>query len=330
VSPGQSCSCGLQSWTSIFSNIYYVAFVDSGTDNPVNGFPIWVPDVNANNSWASATASPGWKGFVSDVTATLSSGSPVELVVYATVPAGYTLLVADSALRSSQIGADEWDKAGDSLANTHQSTTSFTVSTINITETDSLPTPVGVKPEITMTDPIDGATGVNRDYPVTITFSKMMDTTSVGFTSTPDPGGWVGSWNASGTEVTYMHNPFDSTTTYAIDVFSGADLGGNFLVNSTPWSFTTGMALGITQLEEQLLEVRFLPNPAIGGTFVELQHRGAIQVFVMDMLGRTVKQVGMIGSRNMQTSDLPEGSYIVVAADDSGKAIARGRLTVIR
>jgi len=37
---GDFCTCALSAFSDLFSSIYYVAFVDSGTTNPIAGFDV--------------------------------------------------------------------------------------------------------------------------------------------------------------------------------------------------------------------------------------------------------------------------------------------------
>lgn len=119
--PNQFCSCAINGVTSIWSDIQYVAFVDSGTTNPVAGFDVWTPDANASNAWSNVVQFGTWDGFVANVNQNgLLNGVPVELIIRAKLPMGFTFSVLDSSLSSSQVGTDEWDANGDSLANSHQ------------------------------------------------------------------------------------------------------------------------------------------------------------------------------------------------------------------
>jgi len=131
---GQFCSCALSSFTNIFSNIYYVAFVDSGTSNPINGFDIWQNQSAATNAWSGVLPGSDWSGFVAEVTDSLVAGLAVDLLIYANLPAGYTtncldssFICLDTALTQTSFGTDEWSANGDSLTGNHQS-----VSTLNV------------------------------------------------------------------------------------------------------------------------------------------------------------------------------------------------------
>ena len=124
--PNEFCSCAITNWTNIFSQINYVAFVDSGTTNPLPGFDVWNADANATNSWESVLATGDWSGYVSSVNgAGLPAGQAVELIIRASLPMGYTFSLIDSSLTVTQLGTDEWDNTNQTLANSHQSITGF-------------------------------------------------------------------------------------------------------------------------------------------------------------------------------------------------------------
>jgi Secretion system C-terminal sorting domain len=120
--PNQFCSCGITSYTNVFSNILYVAFVDSGTTNPVQGFDVWDASANAANAWNNVVATGNWSGFVSMVNANgLAANAPVELLIRARLPVGATFYLMDSAIYYTQMGTDEWFDGSQTLGNTHQS-----------------------------------------------------------------------------------------------------------------------------------------------------------------------------------------------------------------
>ncbi|HEY4705739.1 MAG TPA: Ig-like domain-containing protein [Thermoplasmata archaeon] len=93
-------------------------------------------------------------------------------------------------------------------------------------------------PQITVTSPADGATGVRRTSDVVVTFSKAMNTGSVTVTGfTFDGSGWT----VGNTVLTLTHTAaFAVGATYTITV-AGQDTVGNPLIPGpvpNPWSFT--------------------------------------------------------------------------------------------
>jgi hypothetical protein len=131
--PGDFCTCGLVTYAPFFDFIYYVAFVDSGTTNPINGFDVWNPNASATNAWSAQIPFSTWNGFVAAVINNMTPNTPVELIIKADLPAGYTAFwQVDSTLSVSGLGADEWDNTNDTLAFTHNSITSFGATTFEL------------------------------------------------------------------------------------------------------------------------------------------------------------------------------------------------------
>ena len=97
-------------------------------------------------------------------------------------------------------------------------------------------------PKIIRTSPMDFQTNVALDAPVEIEFDKPMDTGTVNWTITPDPGGWTDGWSHGETLLTLSHaGHFDPNTTYTMMVTEGLDQEGNLLVPGpipNPWIWT--------------------------------------------------------------------------------------------
>ncbi|MEE9116181.1 MAG: Ig-like domain-containing protein [Thermoplasmata archaeon] len=105
-------------------------------------------------------------------------------------------------------------------------------------------TTVAENPFVVLTDPFDGETGVGVMAPVVITFSEEMDTPTVTWSVSPDPGGWTETWNSPlNTALTLTHsNPFPSGTLHTAEVLTGDDISGYPLIPGpvpNPWTFTT-------------------------------------------------------------------------------------------
>lgn len=119
--PGKLCTCALSSFSNAFSNILYVAFVDSGTNNPYPGFNPWDANQTASTAWNNQAPPYDWDSFVGAVNSGgLQVNSPVELVIRAGLPAGYDVIQVDSATFSLVLGTDEYRADGDSLAGAHR------------------------------------------------------------------------------------------------------------------------------------------------------------------------------------------------------------------
>lgn len=85
-------------------------------------------------------------------------------------------------------------------------------------------------PRIIGTTPYDTATGVAVNTAVRIGFSEPINTSSLAYACSPDPGGWSASWNAAGDTVTLTHASFGYWTDYTFTVTQARDLEGFDLV----------------------------------------------------------------------------------------------------
>ena len=139
--PNKFCTCAFWHFNpgqSSFDDITYVAFVDSGTNIPYNGFSLFDSLKAASNAWNNTSSDP-WKGYVSDViNGGLQATSPVELVVRFKLNldtigfANYTLN-GDSSSRSLKgeidstggLGTDEWDPLSQTVVNAHRGDRGF-------------------------------------------------------------------------------------------------------------------------------------------------------------------------------------------------------------
>jgi hypothetical protein len=124
--PNEFCSCGITNVTNVFSTILYVAFVDSGTTNPYQGFDVWDASAPAANAWNTVLATNDWSAFVSEVNSNgLTFNHPVDLIIRARLAPGYTYSFLDSALYVSQLGTDAYDNTNQVLGNMHQDISGF-------------------------------------------------------------------------------------------------------------------------------------------------------------------------------------------------------------
>jgi len=99
-----------------------------------------------------------------------------------------------------------------------------------------------VAPQISSTSPADNEVKVDLNSLVTITFSEAMDTSTIDYICSPDPGGWFENWNIGNTVFTLLHNPFEIGTTYTFHITAGKDMAGNNLTSGAvphSWDFTT-------------------------------------------------------------------------------------------
>jgi len=131
---GVFCTCGITNYTNIFSNIQYISFVDSATTTPISGFVPWTGSTTAASSW-NTVQSGNWDAFLAETTAAgLTTGDPVDLIIRATLPAGYTYNYLDSSLVATAIGTDEYSTATGSVTMGHNSISNFPNSGIIYTQ----------------------------------------------------------------------------------------------------------------------------------------------------------------------------------------------------
>jgi beta-lactamase superfamily II metal-dependent hydrolase len=100
-------------------------------------------------------------------------------------------------------------------------------------------------PRIIYTSPYDTAADVAVNAPIKIGFSDTMNTSSLAYTCSPNPGGWSASWNSPRNDtVTLTHSNFAYWTDYTFTVTQARDLEGyNFVAGpcQNPFSFRTGV-----------------------------------------------------------------------------------------
>lgn|GEM_PF-4541770 len=102
--------------------IYYVAFVDSGTTTPVQGFAPWDYSSGATTAWSGIMPGTAWDAYVGAVIgAGLIAGAPVNLIIRATLVPGATYGQVDSSLWLTYIGTDAYDTTSQSPSNMHPS-----------------------------------------------------------------------------------------------------------------------------------------------------------------------------------------------------------------
>lgn len=122
---GVFCTCGISNHTNVFSDIQYVSFVESGTTTPVSGFVPWTGSTAAASSW-NTVQSGNWDAFLAETTAVgLTTGDPVDLIIRASLPAGYSFTFLDSSLVVTALGTDEYSTTTNSVTMGHNSISNF-------------------------------------------------------------------------------------------------------------------------------------------------------------------------------------------------------------
>jgi VCBS repeat-containing protein len=172
-------------------------------------------EINTGSLTYAATPDPGgWS-------ATWSSGGTVATL-------NHNLFTYQTVYTISVTAAD--DLAGNPLSG---APVEWSFTTISTTDTTS-PTLVAVSPP-------NGAEDVAAGETVVITFSEAIDSSSLTYSATPDPGGWSAAWSNNGIAATLSHNPFASQTMYTVTVTAANDLADNPLANAPyAWHFGTG------------------------------------------------------------------------------------------
>lgn len=137
--PNKICACALASASDLFTDIIYIAFVDSGTNNPYKGFGKFNENAKSSQAWKGQHGSSGdWSGFIATVlNSGLKSQDPVELVIRAKAPNNTQVVFNDSLCNhdlsdyvgQSSLGTDEWDGTKDELKNAHQKVRGLPVKT---------------------------------------------------------------------------------------------------------------------------------------------------------------------------------------------------------
>ena len=102
-------------------------------------------------------------------------------------------------------------------------------------------TPVSLPPIIVATYPADGETDVPVSASLVITFSEVMEPSSLYYAVSPDPGGWAIGWNPDATAVTLDPADWGYSQTVTVTI-SAQDTEGDLLTLGpapNPWAFTT-------------------------------------------------------------------------------------------
>ncbi|EMJ60425.1 Ig-like protein [Leptospira sp. P2653] len=101
-------------------------------------------------------------------------------------------------------------------------------------------------PQISLSFPSSGATGIPTNATITVAFSETIDCTTLNLTVN---NGIAGTTTCSGASATFVPNagtPLNASTTYAVTIAAGLkDIAGNTMAGSN-WNFTTGAAPDVT------------------------------------------------------------------------------------
>jgi len=106
--PNILCSCALNQYSNLFTNLTYVAFVTAGTNNPYPNFKEWTPNATASSAWGAHLPGNSWDGFVGEViNSGLMFNDAVEMIIRAVPPPGWKISAWDTSL--VRLGTDMLD-----------------------------------------------------------------------------------------------------------------------------------------------------------------------------------------------------------------------------
>ncbi len=129
-------------------------------------------------------------------------------------------------------------------------------------------TTIGVNPTIIATSPFDGENGVPLAQNIVVTFSEAIDTATIAYSCTPDPGGWTEIWSGADSILTLTHADFSEFTVYTFEITFAEDMYGNTLaagIVPNPWSFGTVGSFDLAYSAGWNLFGIPVLNPEVGG-----------------------------------------------------------------
>src|SRR5450759_3378425 len=130
----------------------------------------------------------------------------------------------------------------------------------------------GVPPTVTITDPLNNATGVAANKVVAVTFSEAMTASTINTTTFTLKQGTTpvtGAVTYTGTTATFTPAAnLAYSKVYTVTVTTGAkDLAGNALAANTVWSFTTSGVPTVTSTDPANLGTGMVLNKVVKVTF---------------------------------------------------------------
>jgi len=206
---------------------------------------------NGGNNWFDLTAyAPSWYGYLNWTARSVGCEAGDEWRVEVTRNGGGGWTVVEGPYAGNTPGA--WTQYSYTLQAADFASTQwgFRINTYSSADSDHHcfdditleVTYDPTSPVILSTVPVNGATGVALNQQIVVTFSETMDTSTVTYSCTPDPGGWVPAWSSGDSVLTLDHTFFGMNTLYTFEILSGTDTAGNSLNNTgapNPWTFTT-------------------------------------------------------------------------------------------
>ena len=192
-------------------------------------------------------------------------------------------------------------------------------------------------PVVSLSDPLDLATGVALNKQITATFSKTMDAstiTTATFTLMQGSTFVAGTVSYAGSKATYIPSSnLVSNTTYTATITTGAkDLAGNALAANYVWSFKTSNSFIVALSANPLLggsvsgagsfnsgtSVTVVANPNAGYTFVDWTENG------VTASTNTSYQFTITGNRTLVANFSSVNFSIVLSSSPVAGGIASG------
>jgi len=231
-----------------------------GTNNANEYY--WVDDImltsgSVPNPWTFTTVGPPI------ITATTPVNATVGVFLTQNVIIDFSKVMNTASLTYTCVPdpggwAAAWSNGDKRVTLTHAMFASLTAYTFTVTQARDLsaanivagpvPNPwyfttvIDDPPTITAETPANGAIMVPVNQAIVITFSEAMNTATLTYTVSPNPGALVNTWTSGNTVLTITHANFATSWLYVVQVTVGQDMTGNDLVGGAvpnPWSFRT-------------------------------------------------------------------------------------------
>jgi len=196
-------------------------------------------------------------------------------------------------------------------------------------------------PEVSSTDPLNGAVGVAQNKVVAVTFSKIMDpltiTTST-FTLKQGTTSVAGAVAYSVTTATFTPTTnLSSNTVYTATVTTGAKDGtGNAIATSKVWSFTTDASPDVNSTDPLNNATGVASNKVVAVTFSKAMNASTITASTFTLTQGTTSVAGTVAysgttatftpTNNLLVSTVYTATVTTGAKDVAGNALAANKV----
>ena len=329
-SPNKICACAISSLADLFSNLNYVAFVDSGTNNPYPGFAEFVSGAEYDNAWdASQPGFGGWSGFIADViNEGLQADDPLEMIIRATAPAG-TVISIDSGctnsgvlagkLDDSSLGTDAWDPVGrgGGLDESHQGVRAMEGSTFDAVDSAFF---AALDDDILSNYPTD-----TNECEAAFSYEVDEDELEVTDLSNMDANQFVIVDWGDGTSDSIMSNSTITHTYTELETYTVCvDNVNNGVVECSACDDIEAGPNGINTISSST-GLSVYPNPAKDMLYVTINGEKAqgFNLQLINMLGKSVAASTTLSNGRIDVSDVPNGIYFVRTEKDGVEQISQ-------